>query len=146
MRDKHKINVLLLQGRKNGELPLFRTRFMKEEKELDTLLKRIKPTTFKDKLRRFFAKNIPHPYEYGGGWYMPIWWVFFFGGEYDNGNGSSWRPNLYYTIRNKIRWWNSKRKEYKYWQEHFKKYGYAEGNNVKCSTDGGITYHDATPL
>ena len=25
MRDKHKINVLLLQGRKDGELPSFRT-------------------------------------------------------------------------------------------------------------------------
>ena len=79
---------------------------------------------------------------------MPVWWCFIFGGTYDSGNGYGTKPNLYYTIRNGIRSWRIKRKEYKYWQEYYKKYGCQTqtGSSTKCSTDGGKTYHNATPL
>ena len=115
--------------------------------EIGYLLKQLDDRSRKEKIKdgilRFFARNFPH--KMYSSWCMPVWWCFFFGGIYDSGNGSGWRPNLYHTIRNKIRWRKLKRKEQKYWQKHFEKYGYETGTTTKVSYDGGKIYGDAEP-
>ncbi|MEK6882126.1 MAG: hypothetical protein AABY22_21090 [Nanoarchaeota archaeon] len=54
-------------------------------------------------LKVFMRRNIPHKMTNNLDWVLPIWWVFFFGGWYDSGNGYGWRPNIFYAIRNKLR-------------------------------------------
>lgn len=119
----------------------------RKKDEIDCLLESLyHPPTFKDKVWRIIVKNVPHK-TYSNYWFMPIWWVFIFGGTYDTGNGSCTRPNLYYTIRNYIKSRKIQKAENKYWDEYYKKYGCSTEDGItKVSYDGGETYTDATPL
>jgi hypothetical protein len=116
-----------------------------DDEILDELLMELHPSSFKDKIRCIIVKNIPHPTP-SHEWFLPIWWVFFFGGTYDNGNGSTSKPNLYRRIKHYIKIRKLKKEEYKYWQEYYNKYGCESGPCVKASYDGGKTYVKAEKL
>lgn len=43
--------------------------------------------------KKLYCQNIPHKTP-GGSWCMAVWFVWLFGGNFDNGNGYGWYPGI----------------------------------------------------
>ncbi len=61
------------------------------------------------KLKLFYCRYIPHKTKSGDCWCRPVWFAYFFGGNFDTGNGYGWTPSLIRRIKRYYRegWYDS---------------------------------------